>query len=311
MTTADKPLHPLLQADLDAAAGAPPLERFLPAQIRSGDTARYAHVPRPEVGAVEELMIDGPRGMLRLRIYRPSAAGPAPLAVFFHGSGFVICNLETHDALCRAICLAAGAVVVSVDYGLAPEAPFPAGPDDALAATLWAIEHAPTIGGDPGRVALIGDSAGGTMAIVAALRLRDQHSRQAQAMFLMYPVTNFPDPEPESYRTRGTGCGLTASAMRWFWGHYLQNSEEAANPHASPLRASSLGGLPPTYVLTADHDPLRDEGEAFAARLDAEGVRVQLLRYADMNHGFMQLVGLLDRADEALQAAIAWLKPHW
>lgn len=300
-------LHPILQTMLNSVASARQMEDFTPAQIRSTDLKRYAAVPRPAVATVEDRMIAGPRGPIRIRVYRPDAAQGHPVVAFFHGSGFVICSIETHDGLCRQLCRRAGVVVVSVDYGLAPEAPFPAGPDDALAATRWITANGADIGCDPARLAVAGDSAGGTMAAVTAARLRDAGDASIKAQLLMYPVTNYPDPEPASYRTRGDGLGLTAGAMRYFWGHYLADTREGANPLASPLRAPSLAGLPPTYVMTAEYDPLRDEGEAYAARLTAAGVETQLVHYPDMNHGFMSWVGVLDRADDALDAACAWL----
>jgi acetyl esterase len=268
---------------------------------------RYATIPRPEVASVEDRSIPGPRGPIRIRIYRPDQADGHPVLAFFHGSGFVICSIDTHDGLCRQMCRRAHAVVVSVDYGLAPEAPFPSGPDDALAATRWIIANGADIGCDPTRLAVVGDSAGGAMAAVTALRLRDAGDVAPRAQLLMYPVTNYPDPEPASYRTHGVGLGLTAGAMRYFWGHYLANPRDGANPLASPLRAPSLAGLPPAYVMTAEYDPLRDEGTAYAARLAAAGVDTQLVHYPDMNHGFMSWVGVVDRADDALDAACTWL----
>lgn len=302
------PLHPQLRRMLDRAAILPPFESMTPAEVRAGDLARYARVPLPEVGSADDRWIDGPRGALRVRIYRPDAQNDRPVVVFFHGSGFVICSVETHDGLCRQLCLAAGAVVVSVDYALAPEQPFPAAPDDALASTEWVLAHARDFGGDPRRLALAGDSAGGALAVVTALRLRDADVPiRPLGLLLMYPVADHPDVEPPSYAERGEGYGLGAATMRWFWGHYLADPADAAHPHASPLRARSLAGLPPAYVMVAEYDPLRDEGVALARRLEAEAAPGVLRRYDDMAHGFMSWVGVLDRADEALADAAAWL----
>lgn len=301
-------LHPTLQGFVDAAAKLPPMESFTPQQVRAGDDARFAAIPRPPVGAVEDRMIPGPRGEIRIRIYTPEAAAPSlPVITFFHGSGFCICSIETHDGLCRQLCNRANAVVVSVDYALAPEHKFPAGIEDSIAATRWVGAHADSLGADPARLVLAGDSAGGTMAIVSALRLRDEDGPPLAALLLIYPVTNYPDPAPPSYPERGEGCGLTANGMRWFWSHYLRNPAEGVHPDASPLRAETFAGLPPTYVITAEYDILRDEGEAFAHRMENDGVDCTLIRYGDMNHGFMSLVGVMDRADEALYAACAWL----
>ena len=146
------------------------------------------------------------------------------------------------------------------------------------------------------------------MAIVTAMRLRDAEGPPIKAQLLMYPVTDYPDPMPQSYLERGDGFGLTADALRYFWGHYLTNAIDGAHPHASPLRANDFAGLPATYIMTADYDPLRDEGEALAAKLEQAGVDAALIRYDDMNHGFMSWVGILDRSNEALEAACAWLK---
>ena len=300
-------LHPTIQAMLDAVASTRPLENFTPGQIRATDMARYASVPRPPVAHVEDRMVPGPRGDLLIRIYRPDNDAPRPVIVFFHGSGFVICSIDTHDGLCRQLCRASGAVVVSVDYALAPENRFPAGPDDALAATSWVSDHAASFGGDPTRLALAGDSAGATMAAVTAMRLRDGSGPKIKAQLLMYPVTDYPDAPRPSYTERGDGYGLTAGAMRYFWGHYLGDPAQGADPMASPLRAESFAGLPATYLMTADYDPLRDEGEAYAVRLVEAGVDTAFIRYADMNHGFMSFVGVVDRADVALDAACAWL----
>lgn len=304
-------LHPKLQAMLAKAAQLPALSSLTPAQIRAGDLARYAKVPIVDVAHVEDRWIAGPRGDIRIRIYRPDSASGHPIVTFFHGSGFVICSIDTHDGLCRQLCKRAHAVVVSVDYRLAPEHKFPAGPDDALAATRWVHANAVEIGGDPGQLIVAGDSAGATMALVTAIRLRDADSANASAIvsgqILMYPVTNYPDPAPLSYVERGSGYGLSAADMHYFWGHYLNTPDEGTHPDASPLRTERLAGLPRTYIMTAEYDPLRDEGEQLAARLVAEGGNVVLSHYGDMNHGFMSWVGWLDRADEALDAACIWI----
>ena len=298
----------MLQAMVDKGVGLPPLQSFTPAEIRATDMARYARVPCPPVAHVEDRMIPGPRGEIRIRIYRPDLDAKHPVITFFHGSGFVICSLDTHDGLCRQLCLRAGAVVVSVDYALAPENKFPAGSDDSLAAARWVLDNIASLGGEGAAQFLAGDSAGGTMAIVTAMRMRDAGLPGIAGQLLMYPVTNYPDPPPPSFVERGEGFGLTAAAMHYFWDHYLVDAAQGADPLASPLRAPDLAGLPPTYLMTAAYDPLHDEGEQFATRLAQAGVDTTLVRYADMNHGFMSWVGLLDRADEALVAACAWVR---
>lgn len=302
------PLHPIIQAMLDKTVGLPAMHTLSVETIRAGDLARYASVPRPEVGDVADRLIPGPRGDLRIRIYRPDGRERLPVVVFFHGSGFVICSVETHDGMCRQICRRAGVIVVSVDYGLAPENKFPAGPDDSLAATRWVGEHAAEFGGDPARIAVAGDSAGGTMAAVTAVRIRDEGGPRLAGQLLLYPVTDHPDVETPSLVERGTGYGLTADGLRWFWSHYLNDASEGAHPHASPYRAESLAGLPPAYVVTAEYDPLRDEGERFAGRLKAAGLPVVLCRFADANHGFMTWVDIVDSATAAMDGACDWLR---
>lgn len=302
-------LHPTLRAMLDKAAGLPPMHTVPVETIRAGDLARYSiGVPPDPVASVEDRSIEGPGGPLRVRIYRPDLEDGRPVVVFFHGSGFVICSIETHDAMCRQICRRAGAAVVSVDYRLSPENKFPAAPDDCFAATRWAPAHAREFGADPARLVVCGDSAGGNLAAVTALRARDAGGPAIRAQVLFYPVTDHYSVQRPSYAERGTGYGLTRDTMTWFWDQYLTRPEEGAHPHASPMRAESLAGLPRAYVATGGYDPLRDEGEAFAQALSAAGVPVDLVRYEDMNHGFLNWVGLVDRSTEAMDAACAWLR---
>lgn len=303
------PIHPALQAMLDKAANLPPMHTVPLAAIRATDLKRYdIGVPKDEVAWTQDRTIPGPRGDIRIRIYRPDLEDGRPVTVFFHGSGFCICSIDTHDPMCRQICRRGGTVVVSVDYGLAPENKFPAGPDDAYTAVRWVAEHAREFGGDPARLAVCGDSAGGTMATVSALRVRDDGGPQIKAQILLYPVTDHYSGGHASYEERGLGFGLTADGMRWFWDFYLASPEQAGHPHASPLRAASLAGLPKTYLVTADYDLLRDEGEAYAKRLRESGVPVELVRYDDMNHGFLNWVGLFDRPTEAMDHLCAWIR---
>ncbi len=210
--------------------------------------------------------------------------------------------------MCRQICHRAGTAVVSVDYRMAPEDPFPAAPDDCLVALRWVAAQAGSFGGDPARVAVAGDSAGGNLAAVTALRARDGGGPAVKAQMLIYPVTDHYSAGHGSYAGRGTGFGLTGDTMTWFWDLYLSDPAHASHPDASPLRAGSLSGLPPAYVVTAGYDLLRDEGEAYARTLRDAGVAVDEARYADMNHGFFAWVGLIDRSTEAMDAACAWLR---
>jgi len=301
------PVDPQIQALLDRGTGAPATHTLPVAEARRQYEARIALMAPPApVATVTERSIDGPGGPLRLRIYTPVGSGPFPLLMFFHGSGFVLCSLDTHDGLCRNLAAGIGCVVVSVDYRLAPEHRFPAGPDDCLAATRWAAAHAADLGVDPARILLAGDSAGGTMAAVTALRLRDEGGPELCGQMLLYPVTDYHTPGTPSYAENADGYGLTRDTMKWFWGHYLKDPAEAENPHACPLRAQDLSGLPPAFVMSAEYDPLRDEAELYGQRLRAAGVPTEITRRPGMNHGFLFWVGLVAGADAALAAACAW-----
>jgi acetyl esterase len=302
-------LHPDLAAMLAKAAGLPPMHTVPIDVIRATDLQRYEiGVPKDDVASVEDRTIEGPRGPIPIRIYRPTLSDRNPVTVFFHGSGFVICSIETHDAMCRQICRRGHSVVVSVDYRLAPENKFPAGPDDCYAATVWAAAHATSIGGDPKRLAVCGDSAGGNMAAVVCLRARDEGGPDIKAQILLYPVTDHYSVERPSYTERGAGFGLTREGMMRFWDLYLADTSEGAHPYASPMRAMDFSRLPKAYVITGEYDLLRDEGEDFARALGEAGVQVDFKRYHDMNHGFLNWVGLVDRSTEAMDALAVWMR---
>jgi acetyl esterase len=264
--------------------------------------------PPAKVARAEQRSMEGPGGPIALRIYTPSGSGPFPLMVFFHGSGFVLCSLDTHDGMCRNLCAGAGCVVASVDYRLAPEHKFPAGIDDCLHATRWAAAHAAEMAADPARIAVAGDSAGANMAAVTALRVRDEGGPALCGQLLLYPVTDYHTPGTPSYRENAEGYGLTLETMKWFWAHYLNDPSEGAHPHASPLRAASLAGLPPALVVTAEYDPLRDEGELYAEALQRAGVPTVLSRYDGVNHGFMFWTGVVDKAGAAMNESCEWLR---
>ncbi len=303
------PVDPQIQSLLDQAAELAPLHTLSVAEARERMAARPIEGLRtPEVAGVEDRAIDGPDGPLRVRLYTPRGSRPVPLLVFFHGSGFVVCSLDTHDVMCRNLCAGAGCVVASVDYRLAPEHKFPAAPDDCLAATRWAGANAAALGADPTRIAVGGDSAGGNLAAVTALRVRDEGGPALCAQVLIYPVTDYWTPGTPSYAENAEGYGLTRTGMEWFWNHYLARPEDARHPHAAPLRATHQRDLPPALVVTAEYDPLRDEGELYAARLRDAGVPTELVRYAGMNHGFFFWPGVVDVASTALDAACAWLR---
>jgi acetyl esterase/lipase len=264
----------------------------------------------PEIGAVRNLTADGPGGPIPLRVYRPAglAAGtPLPVLVFYHGGGWVIGDLDTHDVQCRQITAEAGITVVAVDYRLAPEHKFPAAVDDAWAATRWVVANAGELGADGQRLAVAGDSAGGNLAAVVALMARDAGGPTIALQVLIYPVTDV-GSESKSYRDFAEGYMLTRDGMRWFTNHYLKSPSEAQDWRVSPLRAASLAGLPPALVITAGFDPLRDEGAAYAGRLSEAGVRVDYINYGGMIHGFMPMGRLIDTGNRAISHVAASLR---
>jgi acetyl esterase len=302
-------VDPQIQALLDKGTGVPATHTLSVPVARAQYEARIRIMAPPaSIGSVTERTIQGPGGDLRLRIYHPAGQGPFPLLAFFHGSGFVLCSLDTHDGMCRNLCAGAGCVVVSVDYRLAPEHKFPAGLDDCVFATRWVAEHAAELNGDTRRLAVGGDSAGGNLAAATALRIRDEAGPALCGQLLIYPVTDYHTPGTPSYEQNAEGYGLTRETMRWFWQHYLSDPAEAADPYASPLRAPNCSGLPPALVVTAEYDPLRDEGELYAERLRAAGTPCVLLRWDGMNHGFFFWVGLVEKAGEAMDKSCAWLR---
>ncbi|HZU91771.1 MAG TPA: alpha/beta hydrolase [Stellaceae bacterium] len=303
------PLDPQIRALLDKGAGVPATHTLPVAAARAQYEARIALMaPAADIAGVREETIDGPGGPLRIRLYTPHGTGHFPLLVFFHGSGFVLCSLDTHDGMCRNLCAGARCLVASVDYRLAPEHKFPAGIEDCLRATRWAAAHAAALNADATHIAVAGDSAGGNMAAVTALRVRDEGGPVLCGQLLLYPVTDYHTPGTPSYEQNAEGYGLTRDTMKWFWAHYLNDASEGAHPHAAPLRAPDLSGLPPALVVTAEYDPLRDEGEAYAEKLKAAGVPTTLRRYDGVNHGFMFWVGVVAKAGAAMDEACAWLR---
>jgi len=302
------PIDPFIQSMLDLAAGLPPTNTLSVAEARIRYEARNSAMPTPApVADAHERTIPGPGGPLKLRIYSPEGTGPFPLLAFYHGSGFVLCSLDTHDGMCRNLCAGSGAVVVSVDYRLAPEHRFPAGPDDCLAATRWAALNAIELNADPTRLVVAGDSAGGNMAAVTALRLRDEGGPHAIGQLLIYPATAHHSSGMPSYTENADGYGLTRDTMIWFWNHYV-DAAEAQNPLVAPLSAPDLAALPPALIQTAEYDPLRDEGERYADRLRAAAVPVQMTRWDGVNHGFLFWANKLDPATAAMAEANAWLR---
>lgn len=308
------PLDPQAQAYLDQAAalGLPPVNELTPEEARRNTAAQARALggePEP-LAAVENRTIPGPGGPLPIRVYRPPGEAPYPVLVWFHGGGWVVCNLDTHDTPCAALANRAGCLVVAVDYRLAPEHRFPAAVEDAWAAVRWAGAQAAEIGADPARLAVGGDSAGGNLAAVVARRARDAGGPGIALQVLVYPVTDA-DFETASYRRNAAGYGLTRDAMRWYWDHYLPDAGRRAHPDASPLRAGDLRGLAPALVITCEYDPLLDEGEAYAARLRAAGVPVRLILEPGMIHGYIRWAAVTARTRKSYDDIGAALRASW
>ena len=303
------PLHPQAEKFLSLLQDALPRDPAVlsPKALREGYRALVAGRRGPEVARVEDRRIPGPAGEVPVRLYRPRPSGSLPLLVFLHGGGFVVCDLDTHDPLCRLLANAVDCAVLSVDYRLAPEAKFPAAPEDCYAATCWAVENARALGADPSRIAVAGDSAGGNLAAVVAQLARDRSGPKLAHQLLIYPVTNHAFDTP-SYRENAEGYFLTRAMMQWFWDHYLERPEQGRDPLASPLLAKELSGVAPATVITAEFDPLRDEGEAYAERLRVAGVPVELQCYDGMFHGFFAMTEMLDTARDAMEHAAGRLR---
>ena len=260
------------------------------------------------VGRIDHILIPGLGGQILVRVYTPRGTGPFPVLVYFHGGGFVIANLDTYDSSARALTNAANCVVMSVAYRQAPEHKFPAAPQDAYAALRWAQAHAATIGGDPRRVAVGGESAGGNLATVVCLMARDRGTPQPVHQLLVYPLVSNSIKLP-SYQQEATAKPLDTPSVLWFEGYYLRTPADALNPYVAPLQqARSLRGLAPATVITDQFDPLRSEGEAYARRLRAEGVPVSATRYNGVTHEFFTTSAVVDKAKQAVAEAASGLR---
>jgi acetyl esterase len=300
-------LHPQMQLALrlEALAGPWRPTPVAEARERRRRDARVFGGPRIELERLEEIDLPGPAGRIRSRLYAPAGTGaPLPLLVYFHGGGHVICDLDTHDQPCRFLAREIPALVLSVDYRLGPEHRFPAAVEDSLAAHAWAHEHGERLGADPDRVAVAGDSAGGNLAAVVAQLAAAGDGPVPAHQALIYPVIDYSLERP-SYRLFAEGFFLTREEMHWFRDNYLSGEADRRDPRVSPILARDLSGLAPAHVVTCGFDPLRDEGEDYAARLREAGVPTTLHRESDLVHGFVNAAGLGGRAGEATAAIAA------
>ena len=304
------PLDPQAKALMDqmAAANGPALHTLSPSEARRVTAAMFQVPPDKleKVHKIENRTIPGPAGSIPVRIYTPPGPGPFPLLVYLHGGGWVIGDLESHDAPCRLLTNKAGCVTVSVDYRLAPEHKFPAGVEDCFAAVKWVAEHAKELNADANRLAVGGDSAGGNLSAVVAQLARDAGGPKIAFQLLIYPATEA-ELDTNSHKTF-TNYFLTKEDIIWFWGHYLRGPADRKDPRIAPALAKSFRGLPPALIITAEFDPLRDEGEAYGEKLRAAGVPVTVTRYEGMIHGFLSMYAMLDKGGVAIEESAAALR---
>ena len=306
-------LHPQARQLIDLAeqSGLPAIETLTPTKARELFDLRGAGLSAsPAVGDVYNRVIPGFDGEIPIRVYRPVDVEEAtPGLLFFHGGGWVIGTIDTHDLVCRALTEATGATVISVGYRLAPEHPFPAGPEDCLAATKWVAEYGSEIDVDGSRIAVCGDSAGGNLAAVVA-QYCAVSGPHISAQALVYPATDFTDQGRESLVRNGEGYLLTAAAMEYFAGHYLPDDADVSDVRLSPIHGD-LAGLPPAIVFTAEYDPLLDEGKDYADALAAAGVEVDYEMVAGQVHTFFTQIGFQDAAQHSVDRIAAFLASHW
>lgn len=300
----DTEVETILKA-MEAQAAAP-LHELSPEDARTAYRAMTPAAPEAKLAQVRDLDCPGPGGNIPLRLYQPLEQDGLPVVVYFHGGGWVIGDLETHDAMCRQLAALSGAVVVAVDYRLAPENPYPAAIMDCYEAAYWVRRNIKELGVDEGKIFLAGDSAGGNLAATVALMVRQEGIFIPRGQVLIYPPLDC-DFETASYKDNAEGYLLTRDTMCWFWDQYT-NDVSRNEPYASPLREPSLKLLPPALVVTAEFDPLRDEGQAYAARLQKDGVAAELAHYEGVIHGFVHMNAQIPKGLEALMRCADWIK---
>ncbi len=305
------PVDPQAQAFLNmlTTLNVPPMNTLSVEEVRASydAMAQFSGTPE-EVHNVEDRMIPGPAGEIPVRVYTPEGTSPFPVLVFFHGGGWTIGTLNGYDGVCRALTNSAQCIVVSVDYRLAPEHKFPAAVEDAYAATEWVAQNAASISGDSARIAVGGDSAGGNLSAIVSQMARDKSGPKLVYQLLIYPATDYFIPGTASMHENADGYFLTRDSIVWFWNNYSNSEEDAHNPMMAPLHAKDFHNLPPALVITAEYDPLRDEGEMYAAKLQEAGVTVTSTRYNGMIHGFFTMAGLMDQSKVAIAEAAAALR---
>jgi acetyl esterase len=297
-------LDPQAQALVEAAvaSGLPPVYTLPNDQARARMRAAFIQGEPEPIAVLSDLLIPGPDGGMPVRLYHPAPGTRRPLVLFFHGGGWTVNDLDTHDRLAILLAKGSGCAVVSVDYRRAPEAKYPAQVDDAYTALTWAVSNGDLLDVDPARLCIAGDSSGGTLAAATALLARDRRGPSILQQVLLYPVTDYLDPPTQSYIERATGYSLNFDFMAWSWRNYLPEQWSRDDPYLFPLRAKDLTGLPAAVILTAEFDPLRDEGDAYADRLREAGVSVDHWHLEDQMHGFAMQTRVIDRAQEAVQA---------
>lgn len=299
-------LDPEIAKIIDTLKGTPSMEEMSVKELRESMLVVPPHLRTP-VQSVRNIKIPAGQHDIPARLYVPNSLSRHGLVVFYHGGGYVIGNLETHDHVCRDLASQIGSMVISIDYRLAPEHKYPAAVDDCFVSARWAFEHAKDLDIDPSKIVLAGDSAGATLAAVTALRLRDQGFELPLAQVLVYPVTDYHTPATPSYIENATGYVLTRAAMIRFWDEYLSDPVQASHPYTSPLKAASLKDLPQTLLLTAEFDPLRDEGVKYADRLRESGVVVTHWNFDGLIHGFFRMSLASKRAKESVTDTARWI----
>jgi acetyl esterase len=304
-------LDPKAKALLTAiiAAGDPGVWTMDAVRAREMVHAGYEKLKQPleQVHNISDTIIPGPGGDLSLRVYTPVGNGPFPVLLFIHGGGWVLFRPKHYDAICTHLSAGASCMVVSVDYRLSPETHYPGALEDCMEALSWLTKNSQGLQADASRIIVCGDSAGGTLAAALALKNRDLKGPGLLAQALIYPAVAWYEPPTPSFKKFAGGYSLTADALYWLWDAYLGSKTKPSDPYAVPMEAVNLKDLPEALVLVSGYDPLRDEGIAYAGKLDAAGVKTTVIQYGDMIHGFLSYLGILDQAETAIEKISSWL----